>query len=147
MGQPVFATSLIGAVNGVNTTFFTPTPYVAGTLAAFVNGQLKTKTADDGWTETNPATGEFVYTDAPRTNDKPAAFYIDTGPDAIVLVEVESILGSIDDITPISGAIRTADPLAGSLVISDDLIGTLAQPHKLVGSFEEPVQLTGVLIP
>ena len=40
-----------GAVNGINTVFETPDPYVPGSVRVFVNGQLKRADLEDGWTE------------------------------------------------------------------------------------------------
>ena len=53
-----------GTKNGVNTSFFTSQPYVAGSLIVYRNG------AGEGFmvTETNPLTGEFSL-DAPLSTD------------------------------------------------------------------------------
>lgn len=55
-----------GTVDGVNKVFTVPNPYVAGTLVAIVNGRQLDDALDNGWTETNPATGEFTFKLAPR---------------------------------------------------------------------------------
>lgn len=42
---------LLGDVNGANTDFQTPAPYVPGSLAVWVNGQLRRADLNDGWQE------------------------------------------------------------------------------------------------
>lgn len=57
--------TVTGDVDGSNTTFTTPQPYVGGTLQVYVNGL-----AQSGYiTETDPSTGEFDLDVAPLTGD------------------------------------------------------------------------------
>jgi hypothetical protein len=54
-----------GVVDGVNRTFRVPNPYVPGTLVAMINGRQLDPDLDNGWTETDPSTGEFEMKYAP----------------------------------------------------------------------------------
>lgn len=55
-----------GDVNGVNDTFYTSVPYQSGTLKLWYNGILIRRDDDDGFIETNPATGEFQVKEPPE---------------------------------------------------------------------------------
>lgn len=59
-----------GVKNGVNTTFTTAQPYIAGTLQVFVNGLAQSSLT----TETTPATGTFTI-DAPSSTDDISVAY------------------------------------------------------------------------
>lgn len=65
-----------GIVNGVNTTFSVSRPYQPSTLYVLANGQLRGILDDDGWLETNPATGVFDMLEPPQ-NDKLFVRYIE----------------------------------------------------------------------
>lgn len=152
MGTPIFTTNISGVVDGANLVFNTPTPYSPGTLAVFLNGQLATKTWDDGWIETDPSTGEFSFKpgNAPRSTqspDKVGAFYLDTGPDPIVLIEVCPLFGTIEDVTPIDGSLRTEGALVGSIEDRSDLTGVLLAAEALTGSLLDTESLTGTISP
>lgn len=58
----------IGTINGINLVFYTPNPYVSGTLVVFLNGQQKDPDLDDGYTETDPALGKFTMKEAPLSS-------------------------------------------------------------------------------
>lgn len=107
-----------GAVDGVNVTFFTPTPYSALSLVAMVNGQAKVAANDDGFIETNPATGEFTLKEAPLVHDVIQAFYIDTTPDPFE--GVEPIVGVLIDLDFIAGVVRDPEVLVGRLHECED---------------------------
>jgi hypothetical protein len=63
-----------GTINSVNTTFTVQSAkYAAGSLQVFVNGLLQAPTTH--YTESDPATGEFVFTDAPETGDNVLCSY------------------------------------------------------------------------
>jgi hypothetical protein len=66
-----------GDVDGVNTVFTVAAPYRPGSTALFLNGQLKRADYDDGWTESNPETGEVTLAEAPLTDDVVQVFYLD----------------------------------------------------------------------
>jgi len=68
---------LIGDVNGVNTTFSTPTVYTSGTIRVIVNGQVYEPNDDEyGWSEINTST--IQMSKAPLEDDVVQAFYQDT---------------------------------------------------------------------
>lgn len=70
---------LLGAVNSVNTAFTTPTRYLLGSTACFLNGVLLQIEDDDGWFETDADTGTITFKQAPITGDIVQAFYLDRG--------------------------------------------------------------------
>ncbi len=57
----------VGIVNGVNLIFETPVPYKPGSLAVFLNGQVKVPTRDDGFVERGGT--EFEMKEAPQVGD------------------------------------------------------------------------------
>lgn len=71
--------NLIGVVDGLNTTFTTPSPFVSGTLKVIVNG-LVYDSSDDyfGWTEVNEE--EITMLNAPLTGYVLQAFYQEAEP-------------------------------------------------------------------
>lgn len=120
MPQPQFEVAL-GAVDGFNVNFATPTPYQAGTLAVFLNGQLLNATQ---YTPIDPTSGAFQMTEAPQTLDIVQVFYIDTSP----VLPGEEIL-------PLSGTINSGAEIVGTLS-EDDLVvnGTLVECDCIVGT-------------
>ena len=66
---------VIGVVNGVNLDFATPSPYVSGSLRAFLNGRLVTQWLDDGFNEVDPSAGTFRMKVAPIAGDTLYGFY------------------------------------------------------------------------
>lgn len=73
-----------GVIDDANTVYTVSQPYLAGTVAVFLNGQLLTKVLDDGWTETNPSGGVVTLNEAPRITNTPPdvvqIFYLLDGP-------------------------------------------------------------------
>jgi len=67
----------IGDINGVNVTFYTSVAYQSGTLREWMNGILIRSSDDDGFTETNPATGEFQTKVALLNGDAIVVRYIE----------------------------------------------------------------------
>jgi len=103
----------IGTVDGANKTFYTPTPYQAGTLALLLNGQLKVRDNDDGWFETDPSSGRVDLKEAPLPGDadEPADdvvqfYYIPIG-------DVQSQI--VDQISFLKGRIREVHRLRATL--------------------------------
>lgn len=112
MPQPRFEVPT-GPIDGVNTTFFVSRPYSAGSVAVFVNGQLKRRDLGDGWIETAPAIGQVDLKEAPRNDLSPEVvqiFYLDTSP-AMVGEEVTMLRGTIVALTEIVGRLR--EPTCG----------------------------------
>lgn len=70
-GQTIGPVQVGGAVDGSNTAFSTHTPYAAGSLRVFVDGIEQTQAA----TETNPATGAFTLSFAPRLGERVTAIW------------------------------------------------------------------------
>ena len=76
MSEPILAEA-IGTIDGVNDEFQTPSPYFAGTLFAYLNGQLLAQDDDDGPIELG--TNQVRMRIAPRDGDV-LHFYYDTKP-------------------------------------------------------------------
>ena len=107
---------LTGAVNGVNTIFFTPVPYTAGTFRFYLNGKLKVVGDVDGAVEFLPATGEIHTNTPPAFGDIVQGFFTDTSDFSLV-----------EEVTPISGVIEEeASDLTGYLEEEDEILGTIA---------------------
>ena len=122
MATPRFEVAL-GVSDGVNLVFFTPTaPYLPGSVAVFLNGQLKRADFTDGWVETNPVTGEVDLLIAPLGGAPPDVvqiFYLDNSVPVAVLPEAE--------ITVLQATILdTVDVLAARLVETQALRATIS---------------------
>lgn len=104
MAQPMFEV-LAGVVNGVNTVFTFSTPYVAGTTALFLNGQLLMKSALP-WAETDPSLGIVTIIDSecvPLTGDVLSGFAMNTDS---AYVEIEEISASLQPVELLSATIE-----------------------------------------
>jgi len=86
-----------GVINGVNTVFTVSAAYTAGSARVFHNGLLRRVGDADGWTESNPATGEVTLTEAPITGDTVVIYYLDTSaaPDPIVVERIDGVIRSL----------------------------------------------------
>jgi hypothetical protein len=141
MGQPRFEVPS-GTINGINTIFVVSMSYVAGSTAVWVNGVLLEQTLDDGWAESNPATGEITLKEAPRGSgacpDVIQVFYKDTSEDLPETV-----------ITEIFGTIETEAGLSGLLFqVEANLVGTVSGDTPISGSLsDDTLQIIGVLEP
>lgn len=95
----------IGAIDGVNTTFFVSRPYVIGTVQYFRNGQLLRQVC---LTETNSVTGQVDLLEAPLAGDTVQFFYLDTTPDdvtdeisvTVLPVSVQAVAVSVTALAP-----------------------------------------------
>ena len=140
MGIPRFE-PLTGTVDGANKVFTASSAYSPGSTAVFTNGVLQRADLDDGWSESNPATGEITYTEAPHTGDIPQICYIDTTPDSPE-VNIENITGQLDPEPGLTAALG-ASALSGSLGSDAALTGTLAADAVLSGQLEPDGEITG----
>ncbi len=140
--------SMTGVIDGANTTFFTTapaggaTPYVAGSVAVWVNGQLQMHHLGNPWSETDPATGEVTLGFAPQAGDTVVASYYDTSP-ILPETEIEELEGTLlatDDLTgslsesvELDGFLGEEDALAGAIIVEESLSGTLDDTDYLEG--------------
>jgi hypothetical protein len=135
----------VGAINDINTIYFVSTPYRPGTLAAFLNGQLKRADYMDGWLETNPATGQFDMKQAPETGDVVQAFFLDTSP-VLPGEEITRISGTILDLSDeISGIISAPVSILGAVKPSSDLGGEILAQVGVLGGVSGVTELEGLL--
>lgn len=129
-----------GAINGINVVFNVSSPYVPGSTAVWINGVLLEQTLDDGWLESNPATGEVTLKEAPRGSgacpDVIQVFYKDTSADIPDTV-----------ITEIFGTIEVEAGLTGLLFVEDaNLVGTIGSDTVISGFLaDDSLQIVGVL--
>ncbi len=105
------------------------TGYKPGSVAVFLNGQLKRIDLDDGWTETAPGAGIVTLAEAPRSAgvcpDVLQIFFLDTSPPAPEQ-SVERIKGKLSTTQDVRGVLRdpvraraqlkTTEPIRGELI-------------------------------
>lgn len=103
-----------GAIDGMNTVYTVSMAYTPGTVAVFINGQLKRPSGVgilDGWVETDPVLGIVTLDEAPLTNDVVQVFYLDTNDSPIILVQtVEGLEAEIRDIDALDAVIEAVLP-------------------------------------
>ena len=134
-----------GVINGVNTTFAVSMPYQPGTLAVFLNGQLKLGGTTDAWVESNPAGGQFTMNTAPETGDVVQAFYIDSAP-AVPGTEITLIFGFITTAPDeIFGQIAAPTSIVGEVEGLSGLMGSTSEVVKARGQVEAVAELSGLL--
>ncbi len=118
MPQPQFEVPT-GVIDGANTVFTVSTAYQAGSVAVFLNGQLKRQDLDDGWTETSPAGGVVTLSEAPRSSgacpDVLQIFFLDTTPPAVEQ-SVERIKGKLRTTQGVRGVLRDSVRARAKLV-------------------------------
>jgi hypothetical protein len=107
----------VGPIDGVNVAFTVSVPYRAGSVAVFLNGQLKRKDFVDGWVETSPVGGIVTLTEAPRVGDVVQVFFIDDAASGADVVELS--------------------PLRGVIVATEDLSGRFQPVYELVGKIQD----------
>ena len=118
-----------GVIDGVNLVYTVSVAYQPGSVAVFLNGQLKRQDLDDGWTETDPATGEVTLAEAPRSiglcPDVLQIFFLDTTPLAIEQT-VNRIKGRIRTHQAVRGTLRGAVRAKGRLETVETIRGKVA---------------------
>ena len=115
MSQPHFEVAS-GSIDGSNETFSVSLPYTSGTLAVFLNGQLKVGGDTDGWVETSPKMGVFSMNTPPELGDVLQAFYIDTLP-----------VQPGFELTPIFGSIEACEEITGELEEPTRIVGVIME--------------------
>lgn len=110
-----------GAIDGVNAVFTVSTAYRPNSVAVFVNGALRRRDLADGWSETNPATGEITLAEPPTVGEVVQIFFIDASPGASndtiemtilvgKLVAVEDLGAKLTPVQEMSGTLTSGDP-------------------------------------
>lgn len=139
-----------GAINGTNRTFVTSVPYRAGSLALYLNGQLREKSnTADGYTETDPATGTLTLVEAPRAGELVQVAYEDTAavPELLLPLTgttdaVDDVSGTVAEVGSASGAVSDAEAVAGTVSVSDAFTGSVAD-QDLSGVVSDPEVVRG----
>ena len=72
MAGPLIEPAL-GTIDGVNTLFLSSAMYVPGSVQVWLNGLLKRKDFDDGWTELG--SNKILLKEAPEPGDVVQVFY------------------------------------------------------------------------
>jgi hypothetical protein len=138
-----------GVINGVNVTFSVSQPYMPGSTAVFVNGLLQEKSLDDGWFETDPATGTVTLKEAPRSSgtypDVLQVFYLDTSP-ALPDTEVSTMSGTLVVVDEVQGVLLDDVALSGLVVPADGLLGGVLDPTPVQAAIDASDSLTGLLL-
>ncbi len=133
-----------GVIDGVNLVFMVSSSYRAGTLAVFLNGQLKRADYADGWTEVSPSSGSFSLKQAPEVLDVVEAFFIDTSP--VLPGEVlYAMTGRIDDVSTISGKLLVREAIRGTVEAPASLFGTVFWKEDYTGLVEPVSDIIGRL--
>lgn len=143
-----------GAIDGVNKVFILSRSYTPGSVAAFLNGQLKREDYEDGWVETDPVAGIVTLKEAPIAFGSPdpldvvQIFYIDTEPDPPEVEPVyEALPGTVEEEIDVVGLLLQDEnifapilegeiavygvlsdddlPIEGELVPEEDIFGLL----------------------
>jgi len=136
----------VGAIDGVNRLFTVSLPYTPGSVAVFINGQLKRADYDDGWVETDPSTGQVTVNESPIGGSVPEVvqiFYLDTTQNDVTEV-VEGIIGTIEDLDMLYGTIGS-DDIVGTVVDLSAITGTIDDVSVADGAIEEVDELVGVI--
>lgn len=112
----------VGVIDGVNVAFTTPSaiPYRAGSVAIFINGQLKRGDYADGWVETNPGTGLVTLDEAPQVGDVVQIFFINDHAPGIDSEELSPLQGKVEETEELSAQFQIVAEVIG--VISDVVI-------------------------
>lgn len=142
MTIPKFAVPT-GAIDGINTVFSVGEPYSPGSVAVFYNGLLVRIADDDGWTESDPSTGEVTLTAPPLALDTVNIFFIDTTPAAPETV-LDNIFGTLKPVDDLTGNLTEIDNLVGSITV-EALLGTLEEEGLLAATLVEIEGITGTL--
>lgn len=138
-----------GVIDGVNTVFNVSQAYKPGTTAVFLNGLLLRADYTDGWTESNPATGEVTLKEPPRvtkiTPDVVQVFYIDTLPDVLEAVIVERLRGRLEAVDTLEGHMTPTEPVRGVLEPHSGLEGHLEPEPTLHAELDDHGAIEGHL--
>ena len=138
-----------GVIDGVNLVFNVSQPYKPGTTAVFLNGLLLRPDYTDGWTESNPATGEVTLKEPPRvtkiTPDVVQVFYIDTSPDILEAIIVERLIGRLRDAGALQGHLTVLSTFRASMDVSGALTGHLVPDPRLHAALQDHGALHGRL--
>lgn len=134
MATPRFEVAL-GVSDGVNLVFFTPTaPYLPGSVAVFLNGQLKRADFMDGWVETNPVTGEVDLLIAPLGGAPPDVvqiFYLDDSVPVAGVPEAEitRLHGTVlDTVDVYAASLATVFPLRAFVQpVADEVLNAMVR--------------------
>jgi len=139
----------VGAIDGSNVVFNVSQAYKPGTTAVFLNGLLLRADYPDGWTESDPATGEVTLKEPPRvtkiTPDVVQVFYIDTSPAILEAVIVERLRGTLRAVDDLEGRLVPLAPLRASVDVSGALEGVLAAESALRAELQDHGSLHGRL--
>jgi hypothetical protein len=135
-----------GAIDNVNTVFTLSRSYTPGTVAVFLNGQLKREDYDDGWIETDPVAGVVTLKEPPRSAggyeplDVVQIFYIDTEP---LPPEVESVAEALP------GVIEEEIEVEGLLLQDEDLFSPVLEVEASVYGLlsDDDLPIEGELVP
>ena len=135
-----------GVIDGINTVYTVSVAYQPGSVAVFLNGQLKRQDLDDGWTETGPAAGEVTLTEAPRSigkcPDVLQIFFLDTTPLAIEQT-VERIKAKLRTYQPVRGILRDVIHAKGRLEPVDNIHGKVASRSRYKANVQTFARVRG----
>lgn len=135
----------IGPIDGSNVDFYVPTPYVAGTVRYWRNGQLL---LDDNVLEVNPFTGLIRVSEPPRVGNVVQFFYLDgssqEGEDIRISCSLSAYLEGYGELSAVLG---DNTGISGAVVLEDGLDGYLVPEAPFAVELEGITELQGTLYP
>lgn len=135
-----------GVIDGVNVVFTVSAPYQPGTVAVFLNGQLKRKDFVDGWAETNPAAGIVTLAEAPRPGDVVQIFFIDgSGAGVLDVEEVCPLVGKLFGTDDLIGRMSVEQEVTAKAEVIGELSGTMREAEAILATVSEADEIHGVL--
>ena len=131
----------IGTIDGANAVFTVSSAYLPGTIATFLNGQLKRSDFLDGWTESDPDGGEVTLSEPPKVGDVVQFFYLDTSP-VLPGAEVHKISGKVATLISFKTVIDQ-NFMNGKIVGIATLKAKSSDLMSLAGKFATDVSISG----
>lgn len=137
---------LTGTVDGVNTVFTTSTAYIAGATVLFLRGIPRRIDWDDGWFETNPATGVVTLKKPPLLDDDVQMLWLELVPVEVgtevtplsgIINSLEELFGRVQDRGSLSGCLSSISPLCATLQISQPVSGQISALTHIYGIIKD----------
>ncbi len=134
---------LIGAVDGLNSTFFTTGAYLAGSTLVRLNGVAIRHPDGDPWTEVDPLTGEISIDPlcAPRPGDVLSVEYLDGTGELPLLRELSGALSVADRV---QGKVEGFS-VKGSLLATQNISSRVSVRTKLKAKMSLSVPIRAIL--
>lgn len=135
-----------GAIDGLNRSFRVLYPYVEGSAAVYLNGNLLPKGDwDNSFIELNPDLGIVQLNEAPVDGDDVQIFYLDRTL-APTFVEVSKLVGKIREADSVLGSIQASLPMRATIGGIGSINGKVSAPSSMSGTVRSSTDIRGVVI-